>query len=77
MRGAGDTMTPMWISLFTTVAVRVPIAYIIAFLTRTVEMPNGNQFCIQISLVTSWLIGALITTIFYLRGKWKKKAMYV
>jgi len=77
MRGAGDTMTPMWISLFTTVAVRVPIAYIIAFLTRTAEMPNGNQFCIQISLVTSWLLGALITSIFYLRGKWKKKAMYV
>ncbi|MBR5128255.1 MAG: MATE family efflux transporter [Roseburia sp.] len=75
MRGAGDTMTPMWISLFTTVAVRVPVAYIIAFLTRSAEMPNGNQFCIQISLVSSWLLGALITTIFYLRGKWKKKLM--
>ena len=77
MRGAGDTMTPMWISLFTTVAVRVPVAYIIAFLTRSAEMPNGNQFCIQISLVTSWLLGALITTIFYLRGKWKKKLLSV
>jgi len=77
MRGAGDTMTPMWISLFTTVAVRVPVAYIIAFLTRSAEMPNGNQFCIQISLVSSWLLGALITTVFYLRGKWKKKLMYV
>lgn len=77
MRGAGDTMTPMWISLFTTVAVRVPIAYIIAFLTRTAEMPTGNQFCIQVSLVSSWLIGALITSIFFLRGKWKKKAMNI
>ena len=75
MRGAGDTMTPMWISLFTTVAVRVPIAYALAYLTRSAEMPNGNQFCIQISLVTSWLLGALITTIFYLRGKWKKKLL--
>ena len=75
MRGAGDTMTPMWISLFTTVAVRVPVAYILAYLTRSAEMPNGNQFCIQISLVSSWLLGALITTIFYLRGKWKKKLM--
>ena len=75
MRGAGDTMTPMWISLFTTVAVRVPVAYILAYLTRSAEMPNGNQFCIQVSLVSSWLLGALITTIFYLRGKWKKKLM--
>ena len=27
MRGAGDTVTPMWISLITTVAIRVPVAY--------------------------------------------------
>lgn len=75
MRGAGETMTPMWISLFTTVGVRVPVAYIIAFLTRTAEMPNGNQFCVQYSLLSSWLMGALITAIFYLSGKWKKRLM--
>lgn len=75
MRGAGDTMTPMWISLFTTVVVRVPIAYGIAYLTRTAELPNGRQECIFISLLCSWVIGALVTTIFYLRGNWKKKAI--
>lgn len=75
MRGAGDTMTPMWISVFTTVVVRVPIAYGIAFLTRTPELPNGRQECIYISLLCSWLIGALVTTIFYLKGNWKKKAL--
>ena len=73
MRGAGDTMTPMWISIFTTVIVRVPIAYGIAYLTRTAELPNGRQECIFISLLCSWLIGAIVTTIFYLRGNWKKK----
>lgn len=73
MRGAGDTMTPMWISLFTTVIVRVPVAYGIAYLTRTAELPNGRQECVHISLLCSWVLGALITTIFYLRGKWKKK----
>lgn len=72
MRGAGDTMTPMWISLFTTVAVRVPIAYGIAYLTRSAEYPNGRQECVFISLLSSWLIGALVTTIFYFKGKWKK-----
>lgn len=75
MRGAGETMTPMWISLFTTVGVRVPVAYIIAFLTRTADMPNGNQFCVQYSLLSSWLTGALITAIFYLSGRWKKRLM--
>lgn len=75
MRGAGDTMTPMWISLFTTVAVRVPVAYGIAYFTRTPQLPNGRQECIFVSLLCSWLLGAVITTIFYIRGKWKKKAL--
>ncbi|MBP3293276.1 MAG: MATE family efflux transporter, partial [Clostridia bacterium] len=75
MRGAGDTMTPMWISLITTVAIRVPIAYGISFLTRTPELPYGRQECIQISLLLSWLIGAVLTAIFYARGKWKTKAL--
>lgn len=75
MRGAGDTMTPMWISLITTVAVRVPLAYGISFLTRTPELKYGIQECIQISLVSSWVMGALITAVFYRRGKWKEKAI--
>lgn len=75
MRGAGDTVTPMWISLFTTVLVRVPIAYGISFLTRTAELPYGRFECIQISLLSSWCIGALLTFIFYRAGKWKKKAI--
>ena len=75
MRGAGDTMTPMWISIVTTIFIRVPIAYGISFLTRTPELPHGRQECIFISLLASWLIGALITFIFYRRGKWKEKAV--
>ena len=75
MRGAGDTLTPMWISLCTTVAVRVPLAYGISWLTRTPELPYGTSDCIQISLLISWIIGAVLTTIFYMRGKWKKNIM--
>lgn len=75
MRGAGDTMTPMWISIVTTIFIRVPIAYGIAFLTRTPKLPNGRQECVFISLLASWLIGAVITYFFYKRGKWKTKAI--
>lgn len=75
MRGAGDTVTPMWISLITTVVVRVPIAYGISFMTRTEELPYGIKECIQISLLCSWVFGAILTTIFYMRGKWKTKAI--
>lgn len=72
MRGAGDTMTPMWISLIVTVVIRVPIAYGISWLTTTNELPYGRSECIQISLLTSWILGAVLTTVFYKRGKWKK-----
>lgn len=75
MRGAGDTMTPMWISIATTICIRVPIAYGIAFLTRSEQFPGGRQECIFISLLVSWLIGAAITFFFYKRGKWKEKAV--
>ena len=75
MRGAGDTMTPMWISLITSVAVRVPIAYGISYLTRTPQMPLGMSECIQISLLASWIIGAVLTAIFYAKGKWKTKSI--
>lgn len=76
MRGAGDTMTPMWISLITTVALRVPVAYGISYLTRTPELPFGRCECIQISLLISWVMGAVITAVFYRFGKWKNKAIY-
>ena len=75
MRGAGDTVTPMWISLLTTVAVRVPLAYGLVYLTRTAELPQGRYESLWISLLTSWVLGALITFVFYKVGRWKKKAL--
>ncbi len=75
MRGAGDTVTPMWISFITTVLVRVPLAYGISFLTRTPALPIGRKECIQISLVACWIMGAILTSIFYAKGKWKTKAI--
>ena len=75
MRGAGDTMTPMWISLFTTVLLRIPIAYGLAYLTRSEAYPNGRPESVFISLLTAWTMGAIITTIFYKRGKWRNKSL--
>ncbi|MGI5959332.1 MAG: MATE family efflux transporter [Massiliimalia sp.] len=75
MRGAGDTMTPMWISLITTVVIRVPVAYGISWLTRTPELPHGQSACVFISLLVSWILGALLTVFFYKRGKWASKSL--
>lgn len=73
MRGAGDTMTPMWISIITTFLVRVPIAYAIVYLTKTPELPNGRYEAIWISLLLAWVTGGVVTWICYQRGAWKKK----
>ena len=75
MRGAGDTMTPMWISMIVTVVIRVPLAYGLAFLTRTPELPNGRYQVLWISMLVSWCVGALLTAVFYKKGNWKKKAL--
>ena len=73
MRGAGDTMTPMWISIITTVVLRVPIAYGLAFLTRSADYPVGRPESIFISLLASWVLGALITLVAYRAGRWRKR----
>ena len=75
MRGAGDTLTPMWISLMTTILIRVPIAYGLAYLTRSPEYPTGRPESVFISLLTAWVLGSVINSFFYKRGKWRKKAV--
>lgn len=65
MRGLGDTMTPMWISLITTIVLRVPVAYGIAYLTRSDAYPTGRPESTFISLLVAWTFGAIITAIFF------------
>ena len=72
MRGAGDTVTPMWISIFTTIVLRLPIAYIMAYFTRSAEWPNGHPYSLSASIVTAWVLGGVISVIAYRMGKWKK-----
>ena len=75
MRGAGDTVTCMWISLFTSVALRVPVAYFWANLSRSTEWPNGSPDCLYFSLLIAWSVGALLNYIFYRKGNWRHKAV--
>jgi len=77
MRGAGDTMTPMWISIITTVVVRVPVAYGLEFLTRPEggAMGSGAPTPLFLSLLISWVVGAILTAVAYKMGRWKKKSI--
>ena len=73
MRGCGDTVTPMWISICSTVVLRIPIAYIIAYLTRSEAWPNGHPFALSISLLASWVIGMILSVVAFRWGKTRKR----
>ena len=75
MRGAGDTVTPMWISVITTIIIRMPLAYLWAYLTRSEALPNGTPDSLFISLLVSWLLGAIITAVLFKVGKWRTKGL--
>ena len=77
MRGAGDTVTPMWISIFNTIVIRVPLAYGLVALSKTPELPQGDCAMMYVSLLITWVIGATLTFLLYRRGGWKKKAALV
>ena len=76
MRGAGDTVTPMWISIISSVALRIPLAYGLVWLSKTPELPQGNCAMMYVSMLLSWSAGALLTFLVYRRGAWKEKAMF-
>ena len=73
MRGAGDTVSPMWISIISTIVIRVPLAYFLAYMTRTPEYPVGQPIALFGSMVISWFLGTLMSVAVFLIGKWKKK----
>ena len=67
MRGAGDTLLPMFFTLFSLWIIRVPLAY---FLSARL----GAQG-IWWAIPSSWLIGLALSYVYYKTGRWKKKAV--
>ena len=73
MRGCGDTVSPMWVSMISTILIRVPVAYLLAYLTRTPEFPHGQPIALFGSLVISWVLGMIMSIIMFKFGKWRNK----
>ena len=74
MRGAGDTVTPMWIGLATAVVLRLPLAYALVDMAKK----SGASLLTQekmvfASLLVNWIIGMLLTILLYKLGRWKRK----
>jgi len=67
MRGAGDVMVPMLITIAALWLVRVPLAL---FFTNTLKLGTNG---IWWSIPAGWLIGSTCSTLYYLSGRWKRK----
>ena len=72
MLGSGDTTTPMWINVICTVGLRVPMAYVLAGMTKTAEYPKGHPRALFFSLLFGWTLCAIMSAIAFRWGKWKK-----
>jgi len=69
MRGAGDTLIPMFITLFALWIIRIPLAYLLS-------QPNWlGVDGIWWSIPLGWLTGLTLSFIYYSTGRWKKKVI--
>lgn len=75
MRGYGETALPMWISLITTIVLRMPLCWLLISMTRTEALPGGEPQMIFASLLVAWVLGMVITAVLYRYGSWRKKKM--
>jgi len=67
MRGAGDTLIPMFITLFSLWIIRVPSAFLLA--------DRMGETGIWWSMPTGWLVGLVLSYLYYLTGAWKRKSV--
>ena len=74
MRGAGDTVTPMWIGLCTAVLMRLPLAYaLVAWARSGGASVLTQEKMVFVSLLFNWLLGMLISIVVFKLGRWKRK----
>lgn len=67
LRGAGDTLIPMFITLFSLWIIRIPGAY---FLSAEI-----GETGIWWSIPIGWSMGMILSYLYYRTGKWKTKSV--
>lgn len=67
MRGAGDTLIPMFLSLFSLWIIRIPLAW---FMSKKIGAPG-----IWWAIPAGWLIGLVLSYLYYKSGRWKTKTV--
>jgi putative MATE family efflux protein len=67
LRGAGDTVIPMFITLFSLWLIRIPVSY---GLSRSIGV-HGIWWGIPVA----WISGMIFSYLYYKTGKWKTKSV--
>lgn len=67
LRGAGDTLIPMFITLFSLWIVRIPLAYLLS--------KTYNFIGIWWAIPIAWFFGMTLSYIYYRTGRWKSKSV--
>jgi putative MATE family efflux protein len=80
MRGAGDTLVPMFLTLFSLWIIRIPTAVFLSQETiplfgLTVHGAGMGAQGIWWSIPTGWGIGLLLSLLYYRTGRWKTKTV--
>ncbi|MDR1217835.1 MAG: MATE family efflux transporter [Oscillospiraceae bacterium] len=86
MRGAGDAVGTMWISILINVIFKLPLTLLIIHLTKgttlnlkvngvdtPVVWPNGSPASMFYAMLICVFIGMFMTLVYYRRGSWKTK----
>jgi len=80
MRGAGDTLIPMFITLFSLWIIRIPAAVYLSqeeihFLGLHFQGAGLGEQGIWWSIPTGWGMGLILSFLYYLTGRWKRKSI--
>ncbi|MDZ4205044.1 MAG: MATE family efflux transporter, partial [Bacteroidales bacterium] len=67
LRGAGDTLFPMFITLIALWVIRIPVSWILS--------RHMGAVGIWWAIPTGWAIGAVFSFIYFRMGQWKKKTV--
>lgn len=67
MRGAGDTLIPMFITILSLWLIRIPMAWL---LSRIIGVQG-----IWWAIPAGWIVGLALSFIYYKSGRWKTKAV--
>jgi len=67
LRGAGDTLIPMFITIVSLWVIRIPLSYVLSLHIGV----NGIWWGIP----AGWIVGMVFSSLYYLKGNWKKKAV--